>query len=245
MVRVREENSNYRGGHEIPCTLCGKMKWFKPYKIKKQKNLFCSRECYVKWSKGENTTNWQDGSIKKKCVACGKTFTVSKGEFKRGNVKYCSRKCCSEHRKRQIEVICINCNKIYYVSEHKLKTTKYCSKKCQHESLKKYDEIQLRILHNLRTRTWMALNGKIKKSTTTIELLGCSIEYFKQHIEKKFKKGMSWENYGFNGWHIDHIKPCSSFDLTYLKQQKECFNYRNLQPLWAEENYAKAQKILN
>lgn len=55
---------------------------------------------------------------------------------------------------------------------------------------------------------------------------------------------MTWENYGFYGWHIDHIKPCDSFDLMNSKEQEKCFNYRNLQPLWAEENFKKSNKVV-
>lgn len=55
---------------------------------------------------------------------------------------------------------------------------------------------------------------------------------------------MSWENYGIRGWHIDHIKPCASFDLSIIEEQKECFHYTNLQPLWWHENLAKSDKII-
>lgn len=79
-----------------------------------------------------------------------------------------------------------------------------------------------------------------KKSYTTTHLLGCSIEDLKQHLESQFTEGMSWENYGKNGWHIDHIKPCASFDLTDLEQQRICFHYTNLQPLWAKDNLEKS-----
>jgi hypothetical protein len=71
-------------------------------------------------------------------------------------------------------------------------------------------------------------------------LLGCSIEEFKEHIEKKFKKGMTWNNYG--EWELDHIKPCCSFDLTDLEQQKLCFHYTNIQPLWKKEHRIKTQQ---
>lgn len=76
----------------------------------------------------------------------------------------------------------------------------------------------------------------------TIKLIGCSIEQLKQHLEKQFKLGMSWFNYG--KWHVDHIKPCASFDLTDIEQQKQCFNYTNLQPLWAEENLVKGKTCI-
>jgi hypothetical protein len=88
----------------------------------------------------------------------------------------------------------------------------------------------------LRSRLIGGIKGNFKQSTT-IELLGCSIEKLKQHLESKFKPGMSWSNYG--KWHIDHIKPCARFDLSKPNEQKKCFHYTNLQPLWAEENLKK------
>lgn len=94
---------------------------------------------------------------------------------------------------------------------------------------------------NLRTRIRSVLKGT-NKSKTSMELLGCSMEEFKIHLEKQFTKGMSWKNYGYYGWHIDHIKPCASFDLSDPKQQRKCFHYTNLQPLWAKDNYAKKDK---
>ena len=74
-----------------------------------------------------------------------------------------------------------------------------------------------------------------------MKLLGCSVEDFKNYFENKFKEGMIWENYG--KWHIDHIRPCVSFDLTKVEEQKKCFYYTNLQPLWAKENHIKSGKI--
>jgi len=99
-----------------------------------------------------------------------------------------------------------------------------------------------RIASNLRTRVGQLLKNK-NKSQKTAELLGCSFKTFQQYLESQFKPGMSWTNYGLKGWHIDHIKPCKSFDLTKLEEQKKCFHYTNLQPLWAEENWAKGSKI--
>ncbi len=77
-----------------------------------------------------------------------------------------------------------------------------------------------------------------KKSASTIDLVGCSVDFFHNYLESKFTKGMTWENHGKNGWHVDHIIPCSSFDLTDPEQQKICFHYSNLQPLWATTKIA-------
>jgi hypothetical protein len=97
---------------------------------------------------------------------------------------------------------------------------------------------------NLRNRIKDVLaRGRYKKCAHTMELLGCSVEFFKKHLESKFASGMSWENYG-SGWHIDHIMPCASFDLSKPAEQRKCFHYTNLQPLWAEENMKKRAKIL-
>lgn len=101
-------------------------------------------------------------------------------------------------------------------------------------------DIEFRLLCVLRSR----LNKFIKnKNKSTLQLTGCTINKLKKHLEKKFKKNMSWKNYGVKGWHIDHIVPCSSFDLTDLEQQKKCFHYTNLQPLWWYENLSKGFKI--
>jgi len=102
-------------------------------------------------------------------------------------------------------------------------------------------DINFKLKSYLRTRIWRALKGRVKKSNTTINLVGCSINHLKNHIEKKFKKGMSWSNYG--KWHVDHIRPCVSFDFRKPEEQRECFNYTNLQPLWAKDNLKKQAQI--
>lgn len=80
------------------------------------------------------------------------------------------------------------------------------------------------------------------KTVSAKELLGCTDKEYKAYMEKLFKPGMTWENRGKNGWHVDHIRPCSSFDLRDPVQLKACFHYTNLQPLWWYENLAKGDK---
>jgi hypothetical protein len=93
----------------------------------------------------------------------------------------------------------------------------------------------------LRTRIWNALKGNVK-SRKTMELLGASIEIVKTHLQSKFTDGMTWENYG--QWHVDHIVPCDAFDLSIGENQKICFHYTNLQPLWKLDNMKKSNKII-
>ena len=101
-----------------------------------------------------------------------------------------------------------------------------------------------KIRNTLRSRIWTVLK---RRNTTrlgsTLTLLGVnSVETVIKHIEKQFKNGMTWNNHG--EWHLDHIKPCASFDLTCPVQQLACFNYKNLQPLEAFENMSKGAKII-
>lgn len=97
---------------------------------------------------------------------------------------------------------------------------------------------QHRLGRNLRQRVREAF-GKKERSGRSLDLLGCTVMELRAYLEAKFKPGMSWENYGPKGWHIDHIRACSMFDLSDPVQVSECFHFTNLQPLWAAENISK------
>ena len=120
----------------------------------------------------------------------------------------------------------------------------------EYEKLRRIDNIQYKLSCNLRKRVNFALlSQKAKKCSSTLELINCDIDQLKTHLESQFYLNketgemMTWENYGYWGWHIDHIKPCSSFDLTDLEQQKECFHWTNLQPLWRVHNMKKSSSL--
>ena len=97
---------------------------------------------------------------------------------------------------------------------------------------------------NLRRRVHFLVVQQWKKSKeeTSMKLVGCDIDFLRVHLESLFKDGMSWDNYGLKGWHVDHIRPCKSFDLSDLEQQKVCFNWRNLEPVEGEENMSKGSE---
>lgn len=99
---------------------------------------------------------------------------------------------------------------------------------------------KFRIANNLRSRLGVALKD-IAKSAATMELLGCSVDFLKDHLEFQFDDKMTWNNYG--EWHVDHIIPCAAFDLTDPNEQKMCFHYANLQPMWGSDNIAKSDNI--
>lgn len=96
----------------------------------------------------------------------------------------------------------------------------------------------LRVRNSISARMWAALKGR--SDGALFSRLGFAAEELKHHLEISFSDGMSWENYG--RWHIDHKKPCASFDLTDLGQFNECWSLTNLQPLWATDNVTKGAK---
>ena len=104
-----------------------------------------------------------------------------------------------------------------------------------------------KLIKSMRGRMYDIFSrGQIIKTKKTLELLGCSQKFLKEHIEKQFKDGMSWKNYG--KWHIDHIIPINYFvkecNFKLTKTQKKCFNYNNLQPMWAYDNLQKGSRLL-
>ena len=96
-----------------------------------------------------------------------------------------------------------------------------------------------KLLRRLRYRLWKATNGK---GGGALKLLGCTLPFFQSYIESRFEPGMTWENYGVHGWHIDHDKQCASFDLTHPIQRGMCFHWSNLKPMWGKENCSKGSR---
>jgi len=103
------------------------------------------------------------------------------------------------------------------------------------------EKLNAKIARRLRSRLSNAVtNGQ--KAGSAVRDLGSSIEELKKYLESKFTLGMSWDNYGYCGWHIDHIKPLDSFDLSNSEEFKKACHYSNLQPLWANDNFIKSNK---
>lgn len=113
-------------------------------------------------------------------------------------------------------------------------------------TLKKYHSDPLfRTIHLIRSRIRIGIKKAKKdahKADKTINLLGCSFNELLAHVEKQFAPGMTREHFMRGELHLDHIKPCAAFDLSDPEQQRICFHYTNLQPLWAKDNLAKGAK---
>ena len=112
--------------------------------------------------------------------------------------------------------------------------------KRQRERMK--NDVQYKLACNLRHRIGLAIKNN-QKVGSAVKDLGCSIEQFMLHIEQQFEPGMSWDNWANDTWHLDHIRPLSSFDLTDRSQFLTACNWLNYQPLWATDNRRKHNKI--
>lgn len=133
------------------------------------------------------------------------------------------------------------CNQRSAASRSK-KLDEYKAKAVQIQMCRLENDPEYRAVQNLRLRVLQAIKKcGVAKSAFTQELLGCTYEEARQHLAAQFEEGMSWDNHG--EWEIDHIKPCASFDLTDPTQQRECFHYSNLQPLWRSENRRKKDRL--
>lgn len=94
-----------------------------------------------------------------------------------------------------------------------------------------------------RLREVVRKHGAVKEGSTR-DRLGCTLQELVRHLESQFLEGMTWENYGVEGWHVDHIVPCARFDLSRRDHQDVCFNYRNLRPLWGAVNWGRQDSLV-
>lgn len=134
-----------------------------------------------------------------------------------------------------------------YYSEHKEEIKSkptYCREVWREKQKKRLLDPHERILSRLRSRIYYALNGKCKSNKTEV-LIGCTVDFFLDYIKSKLVDPMTWEEILSGQIHIDHIRPCSSFNLESEEQQKLCFHYTNLQPLWSEDNLKKSDQWIN
>lgn len=128
-----------------------------------------------------------------------------------------------------------------YLKSDKYKTSR---RKCVND--RRCNDIQYKLACNLRCRLDIALKSSYK-SGSAVRDLGCTIAELKIYLEKQFKEGMTWDNWGVGEgkWHIDHEYPLSKVDLTDREQFLRVCHYTNLQPLWASENLKKGNKVLD
>ena len=155
-------------------------------------------------------------------------------EFYQENLEVCRERCRQQAAKNRGQRQAYN--KAYFA---KNKAAIIEKRKDYYRNRRKND-LGFKLAHYLRCRITKAI-GNNQKAGSAVKDLGCSIDELKAYLESKFQAGMTWDNYG--EWHIDHIKPLASFNLTNREDFLKAAHYTNLQPLWAEDNLRKNDSI--
>lgn len=161
--------------------------------------------------------------------------------------KFCSKKCSGAESRRnwaiknpekKREVANAYTAKIISEGGERYEKMKKRSAASHAKRYKSDPAFRLRQNYGTRLRNFLKYQRQ-GKSFPTLEYLGCEVDEFADFIEKQFTPIMNWENYEQFGWHLDHIRPCESFDFNDINQAFTCFNWRNFKPLWWDKNIAK------
>lgn len=197
-----------------------------------QTNHVKQQQLRTSYKPGENRFQKKieaNNSDTKICTKCGETKEISCFQQR------------TDTKSKTYRNDCMTCRNEYVGN---FKRTSEKSKKRQNERQKERRKDDPAFLMNQRIRSRLGKALRANNTTKTehlVDIIGCTIPFFKDHIEKLFKPGMSWDEKNFV---IDHIIPVSYFDLTSVEEQKICFHYTNMQPLTFTENAKKSDKLL-
>jgi hypothetical protein len=215
----------------------------------------CRSNNYSEYAKTNSLT------IKIKCNVCSIVLDQENSVKNRPICKSCHNSKCNEYKKINKEKVCEN-HKEYY-DKNKEKISDYYknhykeNKDTYMENNRKWREENREIINikanerfatdpiarlkkNCRKRIHSALKNSNSKST--LKLIDCNIDFLKEWLSYNFQDGMTMDNYGYY-WHVDHVIPCSLFDLTNQDEVNNCFRWTNLQPLEAATNLSKQNKL--
>jgi hypothetical protein len=220
--------------------ICGKCNIEKPFEdfvFREKVNRYESRcnECVKEYHKEYYDKN------KQKLIERSNSYYKENTEKVLSTVKEYREKNKEKVKKRKVNYHIKNAEKI----REKVRNWRNDNKEKRNtgERERRKNDILHKLVHYLRSRTNSYIKKiGVKKNNSSLKLIGMSPIQLKEHLEKQFTQDMSWDNYGFYGWHIDHIIPLSS-----AKTEEEIYklcHYSNLQPLWAEDNLKKSNKIL-
>lgn len=211
---------------EMACKCCGNR-----FLTNRKRHFFCSNKCLIKDFYERKKAKNPKISHKKECKCCGSEF-----ETVRVKSKFCSKKCRTKTRDRRRAHNPAKARRHYLKNRTRL--IEY-QKQYVRERITKDPVFKIRI--NLRHRIRSKVKAMKPGKSGSCNLVGCDLETLRQHLESKFRNGMSWLNYG-TVWVVDHIRPLSSFNLLDLEERKMASHYTNLQPLGVAENLSKSDK---
>jgi hypothetical protein len=204
--------------------VCGKCKKEKPLEnFHKNKSGFKSacKDCRNKYRRGHYQENKETVNKKAEEYRKENKEAINKRfkKYYQENKKFGKCLCCP-NPSRSGKIRCQTCE----------------NKKTIYKANKRETDLNFKIAENLRSRMNQAIKGRYKTGSAVRDL-GCTIQKFQGYISQMFQDGMTWYNHG--EWHLDHIKPLASFDLTDREQFLEACHYMNYQPLWAKDNLEK------
>lgn len=170
-----------------------------------------------------------DETESKICSMCNKEKSLAEFHLakNKGNIRAACKSCLSSARKE-------------YYQKNKEKIIKQTS---EYKNNKIKNDPVFKLERRLRCRIYHAfVKQNKKKEERTMKYIDCTKAFLKEWIEFQLDKGMTLENYG-EYWHIDHVKPCASYDLSKEDEIRECFCWKNLRPLKGDENLSKSDKV--
>jgi hypothetical protein len=221
------------------CLKCNKIKFLNQFNKNKSKkdnlDIYCKdciKEKAKKYYNPYIALIAKDKINNKICIKCNKEkskIDFSKNKNQKDGLYYYCKECNINSNKE----------KDWYKNQYN-KNREY-KRNWEHN---KYNfDLNHKLKSNIRCRiNSMLKKQKVYKNNSTLKYLGCTLYEYKNHIEKQLKKEWTWDNHGIL-WEVDHIIPCSSFDLNIEKNIFICFNYKNTQPLCKSENRSKKNKI--
>ncbi len=222
---------------EGKCEYCGVI-FQKQNSYKGNAMKFCSRQCY--WNSKKNNVEYI-------CKSCGKHFFGAPSS----KFKYCSRECFNEDKGTGgLKTSCNYCGKEIYKSPAEVRINKskkyYCSRPCadndKKTGFKEKPEFKLHL--NISRYVRRTLTGT-KRYRKWEDLVGYTCSQLKEHLERRLKPGMTWNNYGLRGWHIDHIIPRTAFNFKTTEDPdfRRCWALSNLKPEWSKDNIRKSNHL--
>jgi hypothetical protein len=241
-IKKEEKLNELLGTSEIPegykhCTKCLKILLLSEFGTKQKitgifPKSWC-RECErITKSESDRKKGIQPKKKTKQCRYCKNDFPLNE----LSKTYYCIN--CRDDEVQEGFKRCTFCKEIKELNKFEYRNAKGCHKMFPRSTCKicrcLIDYPRIRILHAIKTN---------KLSIKKEQLVGCSVKFLKNWLEWQFDSNMNWENIG-SYWHIDHVTPCTSFDLSIEEEQLKCFNWTNTRPLEAKKNMSKHNKIL-
>ena len=236
--RILKNSNKVKFKQNKKCNTCNKIKDIDEFNVRLVNSDGVSsscRECYSKNRKKESTITTKIEVPNKICNTCITSKSIS--EFRK------TKKSADGHFNK--------CNACWKPREwnkekQKLSEKRYCEKnkeKLKEKWKRDGQKLNRKIKSRLSNRIKYALKASsLRKDNNTMSYLGCSHIFLRKWFDFLFEGGMSWDNFG--EWHIDHVIPCDSFDLTNEEHVKQCFSWKNIRPCWQQENLEKGSKTI-